>query len=197
MSAPPLRYGAHSGLQPMDSKELDGQIANLGDQLNTYQQQPNADPALGASIQGDINHLTNIRKGVAEGEAADAKAKAQASKQGDDAAEVMDAPALTQVAATKAGAVKTAETNAEAATPTGKLDRLAKVTTIQKNQAYLKEHQEQDVVAFDPNFKNPDGSMGGNVVMQRAQAQQAKLPHYKADPATINSTIGGFKRCAE
>lgn len=48
------------------------------------------------------------------------------------------------------------------------------------------------VVAWDPNEASPDGSKGRNVVMTQGAAQQRGLFNYKADPSTINSTIGGF-----
>jgi hypothetical protein len=48
------------------------------------------------------------------------------------------------------------------------------------------------VVAYDPTFKNTDGSSGGNVVMPRGQAASQGLQHYKSDPSTINSTVAGF-----
>lgn len=50
----------------------------------------------------------------------------------------------------------------------------------------------QNVVAFDPEYQNPDGSKGGNVVLDKATAQQRGLFNYKADPSTINSLVGGM-----
>jgi hypothetical protein len=54
------------------------------------------------------------------------------------------------------------------------------------------QNDDSSVVAYDPNAKNPDGSKGGNVVMQRGQALQAGLPHYKVDASAVNSVVGGF-----
>jgi len=73
----------------------------------------------------------------------------------------------------------------------------ARATNLQKQlfqqqQAALK-GANQLVVAFDPAIQNPDGTKGGNVVIPQGQAQQRGLTNfYKADPATINSTVGGF-----
>jgi hypothetical protein len=50
----------------------------------------------------------------------------------------------------------------------------------------------QLVVAYDPLYKNPNGTPGGNVVMSQADAQQRGLQHYKADPSNLNATIAGF-----
>jgi hypothetical protein len=50
----------------------------------------------------------------------------------------------------------------------------------------------QNVVAFDPEYSNPDGSKGANVVLDKATAQQRGLFSYKADPSTINSLAGGM-----
>ena len=50
----------------------------------------------------------------------------------------------------------------------------------------------QNVVAFDPEYQNADGSKGANVVLDKATAQQRGLFSYKADPSTINSLAGGM-----
>jgi hypothetical protein len=49
-----------------------------------------------------------------------------------------------------------------------------------------------NVVAFDPDYANADGSNGANVVLDKATAQQRGLFSYKADPSTINSLAGGM-----
>ena len=49
-----------------------------------------------------------------------------------------------------------------------------------------------NVVAFDPDYQNTDGSKGANVVLDKATATQRGLFNYKADPTTINSTVGGM-----
>jgi hypothetical protein len=50
----------------------------------------------------------------------------------------------------------------------------------------------QNVVAWDPEYQNIDGSKGANVVLDKATAQQRGLFNYKADPTTINANIAGF-----
>jgi hypothetical protein len=54
------------------------------------------------------------------------------------------------------------------------------------------DNTELNSVAFDPNYQNPDGSKGGNVVMSKADAAAKGLPHYKADPSALNSLVAGF-----
>jgi hypothetical protein len=49
-----------------------------------------------------------------------------------------------------------------------------------------------DSVAFDPNYQNADGTRGANVVMSKEQAKQQGLQHYKAEPSTINTVVGGM-----
>jgi hypothetical protein len=51
---------------------------------------------------------------------------------------------------------------------------------------------ELNAVAYDPNYQNPDGSKGGNVVMSKADASAKGLQHYKADPSKLNSLVAGF-----
>lgn len=50
-----------------------------------------------------------------------------------------------------------------------------------------------DVVAYDPNYQNADGSKGANVVTTRAEAKQNKLtlPH-KVDPNNVSSLVAQF-----
>jgi hypothetical protein len=50
---------------------------------------------------------------------------------------------------------------------------------------------ELNAVAYDPNYQNPDGSKGGNVVMSKADAAAKGLTHYKADPVKVNSLVAG------
>ena len=50
----------------------------------------------------------------------------------------------------------------------------------------------QNVVAYDPEYQNSDGSKGANVVLDKATAQQRGLFSYKADPSNINSLVGGM-----
>jgi hypothetical protein len=54
------------------------------------------------------------------------------------------------------------------------------------------DNTELNAVAFDPNYQNPDGSKGGNVVMSKADAAAKGLPHYKADASGVNSLVAGF-----
>jgi hypothetical protein len=50
----------------------------------------------------------------------------------------------------------------------------------------------QNVVAWDPEYQNIDGSKGANVVLDKGTAQQRGLFNYKADPSGINSLAGGM-----
>src|SRR5713226_4149209 len=47
-------------------------------------------------------------------------------------------------------------------------------------------------VAFDPNYQNPDGSKGANVVMNNEDAQTKGLQHYKANPEKLNAVVAGM-----
>ena len=49
-----------------------------------------------------------------------------------------------------------------------------------------------DSVAFDPNYQNPDGSKGANVVMSKEDASAKGLTFYKADPNKINTVVAGM-----
>jgi hypothetical protein len=49
-----------------------------------------------------------------------------------------------------------------------------------------------NVVAFDPEYQNPDGSKGANVVLDKGTAQQRGLFNYKADPSVINANVAGL-----
>jgi hypothetical protein len=49
-----------------------------------------------------------------------------------------------------------------------------------------------DSVAYDPTYKNPDGTIGANVVISKEDAKARGLQHYKADPSTINTVVGGM-----
>jgi len=51
---------------------------------------------------------------------------------------------------------------------------------------------DENVVAYDPNYINADGSKGGNVVMPRGQAEANSLFHYKVDAALVNANVAGF-----
>jgi len=51
---------------------------------------------------------------------------------------------------------------------------------------------ELNAVAFDPNYQNPDGSKGANVVMAKSDAAAKGLSHYKVNPDTINTVVAGF-----
>ncbi len=72
---------------------------------------------------------------------------------------------------------------------------LADKEALQNNAAANKpkpDTTQLDSVAFDPNYQNPDGTKGGNVVMSKADAAAKGLQHYKADPATLNTVVAGF-----
>jgi hypothetical protein len=49
-----------------------------------------------------------------------------------------------------------------------------------------------NVVAFDPDYANADGSNGANVVLDKATAQQRGLFSYKVDPSVVNANVAGF-----
>jgi hypothetical protein len=49
-----------------------------------------------------------------------------------------------------------------------------------------------DSVAFDPNYQNPDGTKGANVVMSKEDASAKGLSFYKANPEKLNATVAGM-----
>jgi hypothetical protein len=51
---------------------------------------------------------------------------------------------------------------------------------------------ELNAVAYDPNYANPDGTKGANIVMSKSEAAAKGLTHYKADPSTINTVVAGM-----
>lgn len=51
---------------------------------------------------------------------------------------------------------------------------------------------ELNAVAYDPNYQNPDGTKGANVVMNKEEAQAKGLSHYKADANKINTVVAGM-----
>jgi hypothetical protein len=51
---------------------------------------------------------------------------------------------------------------------------------------------ELNAVAFDPNYQNPDGTKGANVVMSKTEAAAKGLSHYKADAGKINTVVAGM-----
>jgi hypothetical protein len=73
-----------------------------------------------------------------------------------------------------------------------RLSQEEKRGTIAKNAMDLQDKKEENVVAYDPNFQNPDGTKGANVMMARGEAQEKKLDHYKADPSMVNANVAGF-----
>jgi hypothetical protein len=51
---------------------------------------------------------------------------------------------------------------------------------------------ELNAVAYDPNYQNPDGTKGANVVMNKEEAQAKGLTHYKAEANKINTVVAGM-----
>lgn len=82
--------------------------------------------------------------------------------------------------------------NALAATPTGRLETAKNQAELTKTQQEIAKNNEEPGVAYDPNYQNPDGTKGANVVTSRGKAREQGLQFYKEDPATINSTVGGM-----
>ena len=89
-----------------------------------------------------------------------------------------------------AGQAKLAGAKANAEVPA----KIAEQNNAAANAAKNKEGDasELNAVAFDPDYKNPDGSTGANVVMSKADAAAKGLTHYKADPGQVNSLVAGF-----
>ena len=101
----------------------------------------------------------------------------QQSKQSELDAE--NSPQSIAGAAKKAGAIANAELPSKLA--------LQKAAAENKNDS-----TELNAVAFDPAYKNADGTLGANVVMSKADASAKGLQHYKTDPAKLNAVVAGF-----
>jgi len=101
----------------------------------------------------------------------------QQSKQAELDAE--NSPQSIAGAAKKAGAIANAELPTKLA--------LQKAAAQNKNDS-----TELNAVAFDPTYKNADGTLGANVVMSKADASAKGLQHYKANPDTINTVVAGM-----
>lgn len=54
------------------------------------------------------------------------------------------------------------------------------------------DNTELNAVAYDPNYQNPDGTKGANVVMSKTDAAAKGLSHYKADAGKINTVVAGM-----
>ena len=68
----------------------------------------------------------------------------------------------------------------------------AETAKIQAEAQKTADNTELNAVAFDPNYQNPDGSKGANVVMSKNDASAKGLTHYKADPQKLNALVAGF-----
>jgi len=73
-------------------------------------------------------------------------------------------------------------------------ERAARIAAldIASKQQNMEAKADENVVAYDPNYVNADGSKGGNVVMPRGQAEANSLSHYKVDAALVNANVAGF-----
>jgi hypothetical protein len=157
----------------------------LPDALTALQTQRDALAKKGATPYqlGTLDNLIGIYKSnlsALDDHAASVVQKNAAAK-AQGTADVANDPDNVKGAATKAAAVANATLPAKVA--------------LQNNAAALKpktDSTELNAVAFDPNYQNPDGSTGANVVMSKADAAAKGLPHYKADPAKLNATVAGF-----
>ena len=94
----------------------------------------------------------------------------------------------TKQAADRAGAIAGATAKAQAPYKEELQDNAA----ADKQQKGSGDTTELNSVAYDPNYQNPDGTKGANVVMSKGDAAAKGLQHYKADPDKINALVGGF-----
>src|SRR5579864_381585 len=137
---------------------------------------------------GTLDHILDIYKANEqmhtdfENQAADVAAKQagqkkQAEKSGELAAE--NTPENVAAEANKAGGKKAAEEKAAFPYQLELAKQKADTTNL-------------DSVAYDPTYKNADGTFGANVVMSKEDAKAKGLQHYKADPSTINTVVAGM-----
>jgi hypothetical protein len=168
---------------PIDHDHLPGAIAALQTQRDALANGANTNPAQLNQLNNTLGILKANLSFLDDHAATVARANSAAKEQGK--ADVVNNPTnqtgAASSAATKAGAVANATLGTKEA--------------LQNNAAANKpqpDNTELNSVAFDPNYQNPDGSTGANVVMSKADAAAKGLQHYKTDPATINTVVAGF-----
>jgi hypothetical protein len=148
--------------------QLNNMIPSLQSQIDSATKNGNATPYQLDSLKNTLAIL---------------KANESAHSDAEDAATAK----ATQQAAAKAGAVAGAQANAKLPAQ----QALEAQKTADKPQKPV-DNTELNTVAYDPNYQNPDGSKGGNVVMNKEDAASKGLTHYKADASGINSLVAGF-----
>jgi hypothetical protein len=168
---------------PIDHDHLPGAIAAMQSQRDALASSAKTNPAQLNQLDNTLGILKANLNFLDDHAASVTRANSAAKEQGK--ADVVNNPTnqagAASSAATKAGAVANATLGTKEA--------------LQSNAASLKpkaDNTELNSVAFDPNYQNPDGSTGANVVMSKADAAAKGLPHYKADPAKLNATVAGF-----
>ncbi len=167
---------------PIKHDDLPGYIAALQTQRDTFAKNGSATPVQLQALDNTIAIQKANLKALDDHAASVTQQNAQSKKAGEVAAE--NSPEAIKGAADKAKAIS----DATQANKVALQDNAA--ANAAKNKAG--DTTELNAVAFDPNYQNPDGSMGANVVMSKADAAAKGLAHYKADPAKLNATVAGF-----
>jgi hypothetical protein len=142
--------------------DLQGAIVDLQTTRANLAKKGGTDPAVLSQIDGTIAHLKENQTAL-DAHQADVFKKQQAQQ--------LDT--LNKSEAIKAKYAEQKQDNAAGNKATGDTTEL-------------------NAVAFDPTYKNADGTLGANVVMSKADASAKGLQHYKADPSTINTVVGGM-----
>ena len=151
---------------------LPGAIADLQSTRDSLAKKGNTDPAVLKQLDGTIGSMQAKLDYLDNHKATVLQQTSQATEAGKVAGET--SPSAIAGAAKKAGAVANAE--------------LPSKIALQN----AKSTGELNAVAYDPNYQNPDGTKGANVVMNREDAQAKGLTHYKTDPSTINTVVAGM-----
>jgi hypothetical protein len=142
--------------------DLPGVIADLQTTRTNLAKQRNTDPAVLSQIDGTIGHLKENQKALDDHQAS--VFKQQQAQQLDT---------LNKSEAIKAKYKEQEQDNSAGNKATGDTTEL-------------------NAVAFDPTYKNADGTLGANVVMSKADASAKGLTHYKANPEKLNAVVAGM-----
>ena len=170
--------------QPIKHQDLPGAIGSL--QLQRDQMAKNGAPP---QVLQAIDNTLGIYK--ANLDALDKHEADVNSKKKQAELDVENNPANIAAAGKKAAQVKQAQLNVENS-PANQAAAAKGAGLKAQAEQNAKSEGALDSVAYDPNYQNPDGTKGANVVMSKADASAKGLQFYKANPDTINTVVAGM-----
>jgi len=171
--------------KPISHEDLPGMVGALQTQRDQMAKSGAPDPVLKA-----MDNTLGIYK--ANLDSLDKHAAGVLAQNKQAQLDTENSAANVTAASNKAAKIKQAEldvTNSpanQAAAAQGAAQKTTAETNAKNEAAGL------NAVAFDPNYQNPDGSKGANVVMNNADAAAKGLKAYKASPEKLNATVAGM-----